>query len=112
MPVKRRVAKTRKALDSTDIEDMHYGPGTCLIGGLGYLGPHGDGLWQDAAPEVQAAVLETMRVDWERQWPAVMDAWRNRTAHELYLAREFHGDPAEPWALTQFGQPGEGHDRP
>lgn len=105
MPVKRRVGKARKQLDGTDLEDLFYGPGTCLFNGCGYLGPHGDGLWHEKSADVQAAVLAEMRADWERHSAAILAAWESRSPHDRYIAREYHGDPAEPWAQTQFGEP-------
>ena len=103
MPVKRRIAKARKQLDNLDIEDLFYGPGTCLLNGFGYLGPYGDGMWHDKPDDVQAAVLDVMRVDWQRHSATVMAAWSARTEHDHYIAREYHGDPDQPWPLTEFG---------
>ncbi len=107
MPVKRRNTKSRKQLDELDIQDHFYGPGTCLFNGCGYLGPHGDGFWREKSPEVQAAVLAEMRADWERCYPQVLAAWERRTPHDLYIAREYHNDPDEPWSLEEFGHPGD-----
>ncbi|MGZ2410747.1 hypothetical protein ACUXST_000144 [Sphingomonas sp. F9_3S_D5_B_2] len=106
MPVKRRLAKARRELDSaSDLQDLFYGPGTCLFNGEGYLGPHGDGRWRGKPDHVKAQVLAAMRCDWERHNATVMQAWHDRTEHELYIARQYHGDPAQPWALRQFGDP-------
>jgi hypothetical protein len=102
MPVKRRLSKSRKELDNTDLEDLFYGPGTCLFNGAGYLGAHNDGFWRDKSPDVQAAVLAEMREDWERHRSTILTAWQSRSPHDLYIAREYHGDPAEPWAQQQF----------
>lgn len=105
MPIKRRLGKAAKQLDFTDIEDLLYGPGTCLFNGAGYLGEHNDVSWRDASEETQAAVLAAMRTDWERNHARLLDIWANRTEHDLYIAKEYHGDPSEPWALTEFGTP-------
>jgi hypothetical protein len=105
MPVKRRIGKARKQLDDTDIQDMFYGPGTCLFNGEGYLGPHGDGRWNDKPQHVKAQVLEVMRADWQRHSHVVLEAWAARTDHDHYIANEYHGGPAQPWALEQFGDP-------
>jgi hypothetical protein len=107
MPVKRRAEKSRKQLGSTDIEDLFYGPGTCLFNGAGYLGPHGDHPWQDKSKDVKRAVLTAMRDDWERHYSVVLAAWEQRTPHDLYIAREHHQDPSQPWALRRFGKPWE-----
>ena len=103
MPLKRRINKSR-SLDSDMMEDLFYGPGTCLINGTGYLGPHGDGFWRDKSPEVQEQVRAQMRDDWQRHHLAVMAAWAARTPHDLYIAGEYHGNAAEPWAQTEFGE--------
>lgn len=71
----------------------------------GYLGEHRDVSWGDATDETQAAVLSAMKADWERNHARVMAAWDGRDEHALYIAKEYHGDPAEPWALTEFGDP-------
>ena len=104
MPIKRRNAKARKALDALDMEDMFYGPGSCLINGCGYLGPYGDGLWRDKPDEVKSAVLDTMRADWERNHREIMFAWDNRDEHSLWCAKRHQGDPSQPWALIEFGE--------
>lgn len=102
MPVKRRRDKSR-SLDSDTLEDLFYGPGTCMFNGAGYLGPYGDGLWRDKLPEVQAIVLEIMRADWERFHAIILTAWADRSVHDIDIAKRFHGDPAQPWAQTEFG---------
>jgi len=104
MPVKRRIAKARPFEDE-HIEDLMYGPGTCLLNGLGYLGPHGDGFWRDKSDAVRSAVIEAMRADWQRHSARVMAAWAARSDQDLYIAREYHGGPDQPWALTKFGEP-------
>lgn len=104
MPVKRRFNKGR-SLDTDLIEDLFYGPGTCLFSGCGYLGQHGNSAWRDKSPEDQEAVLSAMRDDWERFHPSIMKAWDNRTAHDIDIAKRFHCNPAEPWAQTEFGEP-------
>jgi hypothetical protein len=103
MPVKRRNAKARRDFDEEHMQDMFYGPGTCMFNGHGYLGPHDDGFWHEKPEHVQQAVIAEMREDWERNAPAVMAAWLSRTEHDLYIAREFHNNPDQPWAAEQFG---------
>ena len=103
MPVKRRIDKSRK-FDDDLIEDLFYGPGTCLINGIGYLGPHGDGFFRDKSPEVQAAILEQMRLDWELHSAKVLAAWAGRSEHDLWIAERHHGSPSEPWAQIKFGE--------
>ena len=103
MPIKRRRNKAH-SIDDMHFEDLFYGPGTCLLNGCGYLGEHGDGFWRDKSPEVQEQVREQMRDDWQRHHLAIMAAWRARTAHDLYIAGEFHGNAAAPWSLTEFGE--------
>ena len=103
MPVKRRRNKGH-SLDEMHIEDLFYGPGTCLFNGAGYLGDHGDGNLLDKKPEVQAIILETMRDDWERFSGKILTAWAERSEQDLDIAKRFHGDPAAPWALTEFGE--------
>ena len=105
MPVKRRAAKAKRQLNTQDVEDLLYGPGTCLFNGEGYMGPYDDARFEEVSPEVQAAVLAAMREDWERQWSLVMDTWRNRSPHDIWCAKNHYGNPPEPWALTQFGEP-------
>jgi hypothetical protein len=105
MPIKRRTEKARRRLESTDLEDLFYGPGTCLFNGEGYLAPHGDGLFRDKSEHVQGEVLAKMRADWERHSEAVLQAWLERDEQELRLAERHHGNPAHPWALIQFGDP-------
>lgn len=107
MPRKRRIAKGRE-LDELMIEDLFYGPGTCLLNGCGYLGPHGDGFWGDKSSEVQAEVLATMRADWERQWPRILQAWEDRTPHDRWINHRYYADRTEPWAQTEFGVPSNG----
>ena len=103
MPVKRRLRKSRRNLDGMTLQDLFYGPGTCLFNGEGYLGPFGDGFFHDKPKAVQANVLAEMRDDWERHSATIMAAWNARTDHDLYIAREYHGAPKLPWAATEFG---------
>ncbi|MFB0875334.1 MULTISPECIES: hypothetical protein [unclassified Sphingobium] len=102
MPIKRRRDKSR-TLTSGHLEDLLYGPGTCLFNGEGYLGPYGDGFWRDKSEAVQMAVLAEMADDWERHSAQVLAAWDQRSEHEIQCARAHHGDPKEPWALREFG---------
>ncbi len=103
MPVKRRTGKSRQ-LNSLKIEDLFYGPGTCLINGEGYLGEYGDGFWRDKSGQVQEQVRDQMRDDWQRHHLAIMAAWDARTPHDLYIAGEYHGNAAAPWASNEFGE--------
>ena len=103
MPVKRRISKGRKHLEDAELEDLFYGPGTCLLNGCGYLGQHGDGFFADKSAEVQTQVLAAMREDWARHRKTVLLAWAARTPHDLWCARRHHGDPPQPWAKTRFG---------
>lgn len=102
MPRKRRTAKGR-TLTTGEIEDLFYGPGTCLFNGDGYLAPYENGLWHMKSPDVQATVIEVMRQDWVLFHRTVMQAWQSRTPHDLWCARRHHDNPAEPWALEEFG---------
>lgn len=104
MPVKRRLNKAY-SIDDMHFEDLFYGPGTCLFNGCGYLGDHGDGNLTDKTPEVQAIIMQTMREDWQRFQAKIMAAWAARTEHDIDIAKRFHGDPAEPWAQIEFGDP-------
>ena len=102
MPVKRRLGKSAKQIDNLDIEELFYGPGTCLINGAGYI----DGqLSRDISDEDMAAARELMRGDWQRHHQRVLSAWDNRTEWDREIARRCFGDPAAPWALTEFGAP-------
>lgn len=103
MPIKRRADKSRNRLDEFLLEDLFYGPGTCLFNGAGYLAPHDDGMWREKSPEVQALVLAEMEADWQRFAHRIIAAWEDRSPHDRKIAREYHGDPAEPWAATHFG---------
>jgi hypothetical protein len=103
MPIKRRREKARRQIDDEDMEDLFYGPGTALL--EGYCTRYSSSRFDDLSPSDQAAVIEDMRQDWQRQSADVLAAWRSRTEHDLYIAREYFNDPEQPWALTQFGEP-------
>lgn len=105
MPIKRRIGKAAKQLDHCDIEDLLYGPGTCLFNGAGYLGEHDDVSWRDASDATRAAVLAAMKTDWDRNHARLMAMWADRDENDRRIARDYYGDPAEPWALTEFGAP-------
>lgn len=106
MPRKRTHAKLRRQLGDQEMQDLFYGPGTCLFDGEGYLGPHGGGHWRDRSDALKNAVLEAMRADWKRHSGKVMQAWANRDAHERdYIAVQYYGNPSMPWAAEQFGFP-------
>lgn len=101
MPVKRRIEKARRQLDSEDLEDLFYGPGSALL--EGYCSAMTSSHFEALSATDQALVVDAMREDWERHGAAVLEAWRLRTPHDLYLAREYYGDPTEPWAQREFG---------
>ena len=97
MPIKRRRDKSR-TLDTFKIRELHRGPGSCLLAGCGYW----EGDFYDRLDEEQQAMVRLdMREDWERHSAAILQAFEDRTEHEIYL----DGDLAEPWALTEFGIP-------
>ena len=104
MPVKRRIEKSRK-IDAMKIKELHYGPGTCLLAGCGYYVPGSQKFYFDHSEQEQDEIVEWMREDWTRHHRQVMASWEARDEHDLYIASHHHGDPAEPWALTEFGQP-------
>lgn len=103
MPIKRRRNKSAH-LPDMKIEDLFYGPGTCLFNGEGYLGAHGDGLWSEKSEAVKEAVLAEMREDWQRHHLRVLAAWEARTDHEKEMGARHHHSTV-PWALTEFGEP-------
>lgn len=103
MPVKRRNAKGRAQLDHEEMLDHFYGPGTALLAGLGYCWQVcGKSIWPHMNAKQRRQAVDLMRADWERHARAIRQAWDDRDAHALYLAREHHGDPARPWSETQF----------
>lgn len=102
MPIKRRTHKAR-ILDEDKLEDLFYGPGTCLFNGSGYLGSHGNGFWRDKSPETRERVLAEMREDWLHWQPQVLEHWAARDEHQRTIAAKYHGAPTEPWAQTEFG---------
>lgn len=106
MPTNRtRRTRAKSDLDSMKMEDLFYGPGTCLFNGEGYLGPHGDGFFRDKSPEVQAEILAAMRADWMAAYFVILRAWDDRDETELWCADRHHSNPSKPWALTEFGDP-------
>lgn len=100
-----RRTRGRPQLDNLKISELHYGPGTCLLAGAGYYIPNSRKFYFQHTEEEQAHIIAWMRDDWMLGHRIVMEAWDNRDEHDLYIAREHHGDPAEPWALTEFGEP-------
>ena len=96
MPTKRRIGKTR-GLSDGKIEELLRGPGTHLLAGCGYWA--GAFFWNLPA-DGQVQVLAEMRDDWERHSAVILAAWQNRSA--------LPSDPAEPWALTEFGTHADG----
>lgn len=123
MPTNRtRRGRTRGDMDWGRMHEQHYGPGSSLLAGCGYYmfgqnftnraianrsNVRGDehGFYWQLRPDNQARVIEFMRADWLLHHDAIMAAWNNRDEHERYLASEHRADPAEPWALTEFGAP-------
>ncbi len=106
MPTNRtKRTRARSVIDDAKMEDLFYGPGACLLNGCGYLGPHGDGLWRDKSPDTQSEVLRAMEADWRTGHRIVMRAWSERGDHARWCADQHHGNPSQPWALTQFGDP-------
>ncbi len=82
MPTNRqRRSRARDEIESLKIEDLFYGPGTCLLNGCGYLATHGDGFWRDKSPEVQEQALAAMRADWKIARRVVMDLYRFCAGH-------------------------------
>lgn len=101
MPVKRRLAKARREIDTEDMEDLFYGPGTALL--EGYADRRGNCRFEELPSDAQADVLAEMQTDWRRHREAILAAWEARDSHERYLSCQFFGDPAEPWAQREFG---------
>jgi|GEM_PF-795691 hypothetical protein len=93
MPVKRRTSKAHR-LTAECIYELQFGPGQCLLAGLGYY-RFGEAYWQ-LSPEQQAEVHGEMRGDWERYHPTVLAAWN---------AIPIDDRPEEPWAQIEFGEP-------
>ena len=106
MPTNRnKRARKSEAPDSMKISELHYGPGTCLLAGCGYYLPGSHKFYWQLDDAEKADVVSWMRDDWLRYHSEVMAAWKARDAHDQYIARDHHGDPTEPWALTEFGEP-------
>ena len=108
MPRKRTRRRSRRVLDDQEMEDLFYGPGTCLFNGEGYLGRVGYNTgrvaWREMPEAAKAEVLDAMRADWQRYSAEVMQAWADRDDYERdYLAVQYHGNPSKPWAAEQFG---------
>ena len=93
MPVKRRTSKAHR-LTAECIYELPFGPGRCLLAGLGYYRFHKS--YEQLTLEQQAEVHEEMRGDWERYHPAVLVAWN---------AIPIDDRPEEPWAQIEFGEP-------
>jgi len=100
MPTKRRVRKSRDLTD-LKIQELWYGPGSCLLAGGGYW--RGAFFWE-LDPSEQADVVAEMREDWQRHDERVLHAWNNRDEHQLYIWREHHTDQHRPWAEIEFGR--------
>jgi len=91
-----------RALDEFRIGELMYGPASCLLAGCGYAADL-DGNWNDQTDETRAAVINAMRADWLLHSAKVWTAWHSRTPHELQIARQYEGNPAQPWAAKEFG---------
>lgn len=96
----RRARSWQPKLHNLKIEELWYGPGSCLLAGMGYW--HGDFFWH-LSEEKQRAVVAEMRADWFRHREEVLDAWGNRDEHQVYIWREHHSEQLRPWALEEFG---------
>ncbi len=89
MPTNRtKRTRTRADLDEHKLGQLLNGPHDCLLAGLGYHCRETKQFYWDASEAGQAVILDEMRADW--------------LAHrETVLAAA----DAEPWALTEFGDP-------
>jgi hypothetical protein len=61
-------------------------------------------MWRDTPDHIQSEVVTALLADWQRHRDMILEAWRSRTAHDLVIARRFHGDPAVPWAAMHFDE--------
>lgn len=106
MPTNRtRRKRTRVEITDMKMRELFYGPGTCFFAGEGYLTPEMPQLWRDVSEADKQAVLARMAGDWRASSHRVLEAWEARDEHELWCAGRHHGNPAEPWAQTEFGLP-------
>lgn len=107
MPTNRnKRTRNRADLDDHRLRELFYGPGTCLIAGAGYLAAIGYQRWEEADEDTRKGVIEAMRADWTRQRGFVLAAWEARDEHQRDIAARHYGNPADPWALETFGEPG------
>ena len=90
MPVKKRMAKSRR-MESGEIADLIYGPGTSMLAGLGYYRGEFGGYFHNLRTDQQATVIAAMQIDWSIH-------------SERILAEAQAMGIAKPWALTQFGE--------
>jgi hypothetical protein len=93
MPVKRRASKAHR-LTAECVYELQFGPGRCLLAGLGYF-RFGKPYWE-LGPEQKMEVREEMRDDWERYHLTVLAAWKAIPCEDR---------PEEPWAQIEFGEP-------
>jgi hypothetical protein len=116
MPTNRtRRTRAKNTLDSHKMGQLHHGPHDCLIAGAGYyqhptrpdaVKGSPAGFYWDLDNEGKARILDQMRADWFREQDAIMTAWDARDDDTRERARNYHGNPAEPWALREFGHGG------
>ena len=90
MPTNRtRRKRSRADLDEHKLEQMIYGPDSCLLAGLGYTCPSTRNFFSKASEEGRTAILDDMRADWLLHHETILAAAAER----------------EPWAMTEFGEP-------
>jgi len=88
MPVKRRVGKASR-LDEYKLQELHEGPGTCLLADCGYYYTRFSG-GDNPTEEQWAEIRQSMREDWQRHGSEVVASWTGQ---------------GPCWAETQFGAP-------
>lgn len=103
MPTNRTRRKRGKIdLDAHKIGELHHGPGTCLLAGLGYF-MHPDlpgavrgseiGFHWQLSDESKATVLAAMRADWTLHRETVLAEWTEEG--EPWAQRHFDGEQAQ-----------------
>ena len=86
MPTNRtRRKRAKQDLDQHKMEELHHGPGTCLLSGLGYF-MHPDwpgavpgnqvGFYWQLSPENQTKVVKAMRADWLLYREEILAGWK------------------------------------